>query len=393
MLIAGVVFVGGCGVWLGWERRASVVVATTALLFGATLLATRSLTVLVLGPVLIMMVERERQRLGRLHAARNDLERLPGVVDELLQRLRSGATLRSVWAPLADEVEGLCDRAADTAVALAAGLIRASVESSLEAGGPATDGLQRLRYTLAGSVQAERLARSAAAQALASAALLCAAPGVFAVVVASVHPELRAFYLHRGAGLVCLLISIGLVYGGWWWMQRLIASLGAPGRRLLLTPASRRLALHEEARRCLAQTVDLLAVCLGSGKTLPAALELVASRGPAVVRDGFASVLARCREGSTLADALPVLVDQLGPAYQPLAGALVVNEQGGASLGLLLGRLADDAESARRFHHELLARRLPIALLPPLTVCMLPAIVVGTLVPLVVVSFGDLGLG
>lgn len=142
----------------------------------------------------------------------------------------------------------------------------------------------------------------------------------------------------------------------------------------------------------LGTTVDLIAVVIGSGGTVRQSIETVAEFGPEPVSSSFASVLVNADDGMLLADALGRLAADVGSSFQPLVGALVATERDGAPVSLLLQRLADDAEQARRWRIEALARRLPVTTLVPLVVCLLPATIVGTVVPLVIVALRHLEL-
>lgn len=64
---------------------------------------------------------------------------------------------------------------------------------------------------------------------------------------------------------------------------------------------------------------------------------------------------------------------------------LLAAEQGG-SVGSLLARLTVESGAGRRRRGELRARRLPVALLIPLVTCSLPAVIIGTVIPLLVVA-------
>ena len=139
-------------------------------------------------------------------------------------------------------------------------------------------------------------------------------------------------------------------------------------------------------------TVDLITVVVGSGGTIGQAVETVARHGPDLVAPTFRRVMERARTDLLLADALDVAVDDLGPTFHPLIGALVATERDGAPISLLLQHLADDAQQARQWQAEALAKRLPVTMLVPLATCLLPATIIGALVPLVLVALRQLDL-
>jgi len=139
-------------------------------------------------------------------------------------------------------------------------------------------------------------------------------------------------------------------------------------------------------------TVDLVAVVVGSGGTVRQAAEAVAQHGPSGVCAAFALAIERARTTMLLADALDSVAVELGPVFHPLLGALVATERDGAPISLLLQRLADDAEQARRWQTDALATRLPVTMLVPLVTCLLPATVVGALVPLALVALRNLNI-
>lgn len=143
--------------------------------------------------------------------------------------------------------------------------------------------------------------------------------------------------------------------------------------------------------RCLAPTIDLVVVVVGSGGTIHEALTTVASVGPAPVRPAVRQVLAESDGGGLLPDALGRAYEGLTPAFHPLIGLLINAERDGGPLSVLLQHLADDAEQARKWASEAAAKRLPVLLLVPLVVCLLPALIIGALVPLVVLAVRQLG--
>lgn len=158
---------------------------------------------------------------------------------------------------------------------------------------------------------------------------------------------------------------------------------------LVVRSRGRRRRRHQEAvERGLGLTVDLVAVVIGAGGTIRQAVALVAKEGPEPIRPHFQSVLNRAAAGHLLVDALAEASIELGAGFHPLLGALINAEVDGAPIGTSLTRLADDIESRDRWRDDATAGRLPVALIPPLVVCLLPAVVVGAIVPLAIVAIG-----
>ncbi len=176
-----------------------------------------------------------------------------------------------------------------------------------------------------------------------------------------------------------------------------VPALAALALVLAMVAAARRkrsahqAALTRTRQAALAPTIDLLTMTIGAGGTPAEGIRVVARQGPAVVRPAFAVVLERQQRGQVLAEAVVHLTEALGPEFHPLVTALVVTDQGGAPIGGLLQRLADEAEHARRRSVELMLARLPVTLLVPLVICQLPAVVIGAVVPLTIVAFRHLG--
>ena len=157
---------------------------------------------------------------------------------------------------------------------------------------------------------------------------------------------------------------------GWWWQ----------GRRN--SEEIKRL-----RRQALPETLDLLAIAIASGTTVAGAMQLVRTEGPSPVRDAFNRVLLRASSGQPLATALTGLSDDLGESYHPLAAVLISSVRDGAPLVQILERLGDQSRLSRRRRAEERARRLPVLMMFPLALCSMPAVLVGTVVPLVVVGF------
>jgi Flp pilus assembly protein TadB len=171
-----------------------------------------------------------------------------------------------------------------------------------------------------------------------------------------------------------------------------VALAGAIG----LAVAHSRRAATRRARNALIEALpdalDLCAVVLGAGGTIPDAVAALADHGPLPARSAAAAARRRTTAGLRLDDALRLLRDDLGPVFQPLTGVLLLANQQGGAVGVLLARLASEASGSRRRLGELRARRLPVALLGPLILCSLPAVLIGAVVPLVLVALSAIEL-
>lgn len=135
-------------------------------------------------------------------------------------------------------------------------------------------------------------------------------------------------------------------------------------------------------RRHLPETVDLLALAVGAGLTVPLAVAAVARRAAGPVGEALGWAVAEAGAGLRFADALAELPRRLGEDARPLAVALVASVRDGSPLGDGLDRLAGELRADRRRRAEESARRVPIKLLFPLVCCILPAFALLTVAPL-----------
>ncbi len=224
--------------WLAWAG------APIAVVVG---LAVASPLIAVAGPIAIAGIVFEVRRRRRRQATLAEAEALTTAVDQMVQQLRSGASLyQACWVasrgrsrpagfgPLSASL-----RAGSTLLE-AIGALRNSPDPSVRLtaltltvlatnGGPAIPALQRLRHTLMGRLHRQRRAEAQAASALSSAGVLVLAPSLFSVVAAGVEPALTEFYLRRPLGAACVVCSLMLSASGWWWMQRTVRRVWGSG--------------------------------------------------------------------------------------------------------------------------------------------------------------------
>lgn len=153
-------------------------------------------------------------------------------------------------------------------------------------------------------------------------------------------------------------------------------------RRHLLDRRSRaRAELMLEA--ALVEAVDVLRLALSAGLSVHGAVALLADHAPDPMAPALAEVTRRVALGERLGAALDAL-EVWGEPGRPVVSVLRSAAFDGAALATSLDRVADEVRDVRRRRAEARARRLPIQLLFPLTVCVLPAFVLLAVVPLLV---------
>ena len=135
-------------------------------------------------------------------------------------------------------------------------------------------------------------------------------------------------------------------------------------------------------RRQLPEAVDLLALAIGAGMTVPLAIAAVARRADGPVAEVLGSAVADAAAGRRLADSLDDVPTHLGEEVRPLVAALTASLRDGSPLAVGLERLAYELRADRRRRAEAAARQVPVKLLFPLVSCILPAFALLTVAPL-----------
>ncbi len=137
----------------------------------------------------------------------------------------------------------------------------------------------------------------------------------------------------------------------------------------------------------LPEAVDLFSLAASAGLSVRLAVDAVAPRLAGPVGGALGRAARQMRLGVDTAEALEALTaapagDSLRLLVRPLTDAL----RYGSPLGPALERAAAVARAERRRQAETAARRVPLRLLFPLTLCVLPAFVLLTIVPTVAQS-------
>ena len=137
----------------------------------------------------------------------------------------------------------------------------------------------------------------------------------------------------------------------------------------------------------LPEAVDLFALAASAGLSVRLAVEAVAPRLDGPVGSALDRAVRQMRLGVETAEALEALTR--APAGEPLrllVRPLTDSLRYGSALGPALERAAAVARAQRRRKVEAAARRIPLRLLFPLTLCVLPAFVLLTILPTVAQS-------
>jgi tight adherence protein C len=174
------------------------------------------------------------------------------------------------------------------------------------------------------------------------------------------------------------LAPLGVVLGVAAWFRLALRDRRAAARRRL------------DITIGLPDAIDLLAVAVGAGLTVPQAVGAVGARLGGPHGMALQEVSRRLSLGAPRAEALEVLLDELGEPARPLVRALQGADRYGLPLAPTLERLSSEARARRRRQAEAEARRIPVRLLFPLVLCTLPAFALLTVVPLLAGSLGGL---
>lgn len=189
------------------------------------------------------------------------------------------------------------------------------------------------------------------------------------------------------AGTIVLSLAFGAIVMGPVGALLLAGVVGLAGPMIRRVDARRRAAATSSA---VPDLVDLFLVAASAGRPVAGSLLVVASRAPPAVAPALRSARDRFRRGQALVECLGQLGAELGPAGEPLTGALQQAAATGAPLVPLLEGVAAAARDARRRRAQEVARRLPVTMLLPLVACILPAAILLAVVPVLLVSVASL---
>ena len=202
---------------------------------------------------------------------------------------------------------------------------------------------------------------------------------VIAPVVA--RPKRRSWRPRRVPPSVLVVVGLGAYLLG-----ALVPAAAISGAVLLYrrhrSIATRR-ARAQRIRAALPDAADLASVAAEAGAAPLAVVEALSRWASEPVSGAAAIVLHRWTAGERFTVALDALVEELGPPAAPIVRAMVSADRDGAPLGPALRTVADQLRADRRRSADAAVRRLGVSLLFPLTFCVLPALALVVLAPVV----------
>lgn len=145
-----------------------------------------------------------------------------------------------------------------------------------------------------------------------------------------------------------------------------------------------------DAATSVPELVDLLRSAIAAGLPVAAAFAVVAPRAPPPLRPHLVRAVAQHRRGVPFAEVLDRLGPVLGADGVEVLAVLAEGARGGGPVLPVLERLSASLRDRRRRAAQEAARRLPVAMLFPLVLCVLPAAVLLAVVPVFLVSLGAL---
>jgi tight adherence protein C len=154
-----------------------------------------------------------------------------------------------------------------------------------------------------------------------------------------------------------------------------------PGLLLKRLVASRRRTIEQQ----FPDALDLMVICVDAGTSLEAAIMRVTREmrrsHPQITRE-FERVSEELSAGRSRADALHNLANRLEiPSIRGFVSLIVQSQALGASVSQALKTYSTDMRQRRAMAAEEKAMRIPVLMSIPLVTCLLPVIVVATMLP------------
>jgi tight adherence protein C len=188
--------------------------------------------------------------------------------------------------------------------------------------------------------------------------------------------------------------AFGAVAGGHRWVVA-AGILGAGGWRWPEFRLVRREEAHRRAvLRALPDTLDVLAACVRAGASVGGAFSLASQRENGPLGDAMRAAVGALDHGLRKEEAYALLCERARtPEVRSVVNALRRAERLGTSVASTLVVLAQDMRERRRAAAEEEVRGAPVRMLFPVIVCFLPAFVLLTIVPVLLVAIRGFRFG
>jgi len=278
----------------------------------------------------------------------------PTLPESLAGPTRRAAASLTLGAPVGEALAAYTGTVPDEDVAPLAVVLAAFARS----GGRVGRSLARVAALMRGRLALEDERAALTAQGRVSAIVLVALAPLGALFFALATPDYAAIFL--GAGLGLLGLAVALEVAGALWLWRIVRATAPPPD--------------------LATFLDAVVVGLEAGLTFERALAALVERAPSFGRLSDARrLLADLALGRSLPDALRGF--GRGGDDARIAALVVAATRFGAPLAELLVIQADALRTTERRRAEAEARRLPVLMLFPLSLTILPALLLVFLGP------------
>lgn len=171
--------------------------------------------------------------------------------------------------------------------------------------------------------------------------------------------------------------ALGLLFGGFSMRGLLFAAVGAAAcfflpDLLLMNLGQKR---QEELRRGLADSLDMMTVCVEAGQGFDAALQQVARNVDGPVAGEFARVLSEIQIGKSRGEAFSSLGERTTVAEaKNFVSALVQADRLGLPIANVLREQSNQMRLVRRQRAEEKAQKVPVKILFPMLLFIFPAL-------------------
>lgn len=190
-----------------------------------------------------------------------------------------------------------------------------------------------------------------------------------------------AWTVEKVYGVKGLLLLIGVGLGFLWQGLSLVGTLAmtALGVAFFFLPDllvyNAGLKRQEELRKGLADSLDMLSVCVEAGQGFDAAIQQVARSTDGPISGEFARVISEIQIGRSRAEAFASLGERTtAPEVKNFVSALVQADRLGLPIAAVLREQTQNMRLVRRQLAEEKAQKVTVKILFPLLICIFPAL-------------------